>query len=99
MFNSRPRLGNPDAKEDKHTAVLTIDDLQRLREQCGINGARPETEFEMEQKQKERLELMTKSRQRVKNWPNTIENLRKARIEEKYKRLEDEELERRRLDE
>jgi hypothetical protein len=53
----------------------------------------------MEQKQKERLELMTKSRQRVKNWPNTIENLRKARIEEKYKRLEDEELERRRLDE
>ncbi len=42
---------------------------------------------------------MTKSRQRVKNWPNTIENLRKARIEEKYKRLEDEELERRRLDE
>lgn len=42
--------------------------------------------------------MMEKSRQRIKNWPNTIENLRLKRIEDKYKKLEDEELERRRID-
>lgn len=61
-FNSRPRLGNPDAKEDKHTAVITTDDLQRLREQCGIGGARSEMETEKEWKAKERKEMMERSR-------------------------------------
>jgi len=42
--------------------------------------------------------MMEKSRQRIRNWPNTIENLRLKRIEDKYKMLEDEELERRRVD-
>ena len=30
-FKSKPRLGNPNAKEDKNTAVISVDDLQRLR--------------------------------------------------------------------
>ena len=75
-----------------------MDDLQRLREQCGIGGARSEMETEKEWKAKERTEMMERSRQRIKNWPNTIENLRLKRIEDKYKKLEDEELERRRID-
>jgi hypothetical protein len=55
-------------------------------------------ETETEWKQKERKDLYDKSRQRIKNWPNTIENLRLKRIEDKYKKLEEEELERRRVD-
>ena len=42
--------------------------------------------------------LQNKSRQRVKNWPNTIENMRNKRIEDKYNKLEEAELERRRVD-
>ncbi len=43
--------------------------------------------------------MKQRSRARIQNWPNTIENMRTRRIEERYKRLEDEELERRRIDE
>jgi hypothetical protein len=86
------------AKDGKDTAVISIDDLQRLREQCGLNGARSEMELDREQKELDRNDLKQKSRARVQNWPNTIENMRTRRIEERYKRLEDEELERRRID-
>ena len=86
------------AKDGKDTAVISIDDLQRLREQCGLNGARSEMELDREQKELDRNDLKHKSRARVQNWPNTIENRRTRRIEERYKRLEDEELERRRID-
>jgi hypothetical protein len=96
-YNSR-RKGDVNAKDGKDTAVISIDDLQRLREQCGLNGARSEMELDREQKELDRNDLKQKSRARVQNWPNTIENMRTRRIEERYKRLEDEELERRRID-
>lgn len=86
------------AKDGKDTAVISIDDLQRLREQCGLNGARSEMELDREQRELDRNDLKQRSRARVQNWPNTIENMRTRRIEERYKRLEDEELERRRID-
>jgi|LauGreDrversion4_2_1035121.scaffolds.fasta_scaffold319803_3 hypothetical protein len=91
-MNNKRRLGNPDAKEDKNTAVFTIDDLQRMRETVGFNGARPDTELEAEFQTQQRKEMMEKSRARVKNWPNTIENLRNKRIEDKYRKLEEEEV-------
>lgn len=90
-FNSR-RIGNADAKEDKQTAVITVDDLQRLREQCGIGGAKTEMETEAEWKAKDRKDMYDRSRQRIKNWPNTIENMRHKRIEEKYRKLEEAEV-------
>ena len=43
--------------------------------------------------------MMEKSRSRTKHWPNTIENMRVKRIEDRYRALEDAELERRRIDE
>lgn len=97
-YNSR-RKGDINAKENKDTAVISIDDLQRLREQCGLNGARSEMELDREQREQDRNDLKQRSRARIANWPNTIENMRTRRIEERYKRLEDEELERRRIDE
>jgi len=44
------------------------------------------------------LTLHEKSKARIANWPNTMQAMRKKREEERIKRLEDEELERRRLD-
>jgi hypothetical protein len=49
-------------------------------------------------KAKDRKELQDMSKQRVKNWPNTIDALRKKRDDERIKRLEEEELERRKID-
>lgn len=69
-----------------------------MREQCGINGAKPEMELEKEIRDQERADLKMRSRTRIQNWPNTIENMRTKRIEERYKKLEDDELERRRID-
>jgi hypothetical protein len=42
--------------------------------------------------------LHEKSKARIANWPNTMQAMRKKREEERIQRLEDEELERRRLD-
>lgn len=39
-----------------------------------------------------------KSQARVQNWPNTIDALRKKKDEDRIKRLEEEEIERRRVD-
>ena len=49
-------------------------------------------------KTKDREVLFEKSQQRVKNWPNTIHALRKKKDEERIKRLEEEEIARRKVD-
>ena len=42
------RTGNRNAKENKNTTVINIDDLQRLRETCGIGGAKSQLQIEHE---------------------------------------------------
>ena len=44
------------------------------------------------------MTLQEKSKARIANWPNTMQAMRKRREEERYARLEAEELERRRID-
>ena len=44
------------------------------------------------------MELQDKSNARVQNWPNTIEALRRKKDEDRIKRLEEEEIERRKID-
>ena len=46
----------------------------------------------------ERKQLQTLSKQRVQNWPNTIEAVRRKREEDRIKKLEEEEIERRKID-
>ena len=70
----------------------SIDDLQRLRESCGIGGSKSSFQIEKEMEQEERKVLMERSRARTKNWPNTIENMRNKRIEDRYKQLEEAEV-------
>lgn len=55
-------------------------------------------DFEQEQRTRERLDLQDKSKARVAQWPNTIEALRKRKDEERIRRLEEEEIERRKVD-
>lgn len=86
------RLGTTNGKENKNTAVISIDDLQRLREQCGIGGAKSELQIEKEMRDEDKRLLMEKSRSRTKHWPNTIENMRVKRIEDRYRALEDAEV-------
>jgi hypothetical protein len=85
-------------------AVIGIDELQRIRQQCtgyaGMSTASGgfETVDEDKMRTMERLALQEKSKQRIANWPNTMHALRKKREDERIQRLEDEELERRRID-
>ena len=93
--------------DPKNMAVIGIEELQRIRQQCtGYGGgATTSTGFEGmtgvdEDKMRtmERLALQEKSKQRIANWPNTMQAMRKRREDERIQRLEDEELERRRID-
>ena len=86
-------------------AVIGIDELQRIRQQCsGYVGGATSTGFgesavdEDKMRTMERLALQEKSKQRIANWPNTMQAMRKRREDERIQRLEDEELERRRID-
>lgn len=92
-----------------NTAVITLDELQRIRAQCSQNPFAPGmsatmtasgyADLEEEQaRYRERAELQEKSKARVSQWPNTMQAMRKRREEERLQRLEDEELERRRID-
>jgi hypothetical protein len=54
-------------------------------------------QFDQEQRTMQRLDLQEKSNARVKNWPNTIEALRRKKDEDRIKRLEEEEIERRKI--
>jgi hypothetical protein len=56
---------------NKNAVVITIDELQRMKQQCAFGKL-----FEEEDEEKRRKELQMKSQARVKNWPNTIEALR-----------------------
>lgn len=67
---------------------MTIDDFQRIREQCALDKVDPEKEEEERRKQ----ELIEKSKARVAQWPNTLTALRQKKEEEKMKRLYDEEV-------
>ena len=101
ILNTRRGQSTHDAK---NMAVIGIDELQRIRQQCtgyaGMSAVSSgfETVDEDKMRTMERLALQEKSKQRIANWPNTMHALRKKREDERIQRLEDEELERRRID-
>ena len=80
-------------EQAKNTAVLSIDELMRIKESCALGS-----QYEQEQRNRERMELQDKSKTRVQNWPNTISALRKKKDEDRIRRLEEEEIERRKVD-
>lgn len=92
------------SQADRNMAVITMDELQRIRQQCtgGFTNAGGSNTFnfldEEAQRTQDRLNLHAVSQARIANWPNTMHALRKKREEDRIKRLEEEELERRRID-
>ena len=101
LSNTMGGVKRTNSNMDRNMAVITIDELQRIRQQCTTGGFSTfKSEFldEDAQRVQERLTLQEKSKARIANWPNTMHALRKKREEERYARLEAEELERRRID-
>ncbi len=89
------------SQADRNMAVITMDELQRIRQQCTTGGFSTfKSDFMDDEAQRtaDRLALQAKSQARIANWPNTMHALRKKREEDRIKRLEEEEIERRRID-
>ena len=77
----------------QNAAIITLDELARIKDSCALHKER-----DVERREQERQELYQKSQARVKNWPNTIQALRKKKDEDRIKRLEAEEIARRKVD-
>ena len=87
MVNMETQKEARNGKNQKNVAVITVDELHRIKENCFMDK-----DAEAEEVMKTRKELQMKSKSRVQNWPNTIQALRQKRVEEKFKKLEDEEV-------
>lgn len=75
------------------TLVLTKAELERMRAEARIGGQAAESK-----EQKRRAELKRLSNERVKNWPNTLEALRKKKESFMKEREDAEELRRQQQD-
>jgi len=78
----------------QNTATLTLTEFKQMRDRMRISDL---TE-EQERKQFEKRELKNLSDTRVKNWPNTIQALRKKKDDVRFERFQKEEEERRKID-
>ena len=79
----------------KNVAVISLSDLDRIKRTC--SGVTPLEEDQLRRKD-ERTTLHDKSKNRMKDWGNSVEALREKKELERYKKFEAEELERRRID-
>lgn len=68
--------------------MISIDELERIKN--SVTKTREEAQTTI--RNAERQTLHETSKNRVKNWPNTMEALRLKREEDRIKRLEDEEV-------
>ena len=83
-------MGPRQTEKKKGTAVITIDELDRIRRQVIETK---EDSYET-QRNLQRANLQETSKNRVKNWSNTMEAARVKREEDRIKRLEDAEVSR-----
>ena len=81
-------MGPRKTEKTKGTAVITLDELDRIRRQVIETKADSyETQRELQ-----RAALQETSKGRVKNWSNTMEAMRYKREEDRIKKLEDAEV-------
>jgi len=80
--------GNKGAAGKMGTAVISLDELDRIRSQ--ITNTKNDTY--QHQRDNYRKSLQETSKARVQNWPNTMDAQRIKREEDRIKRLEDEEV-------
>ena len=81
-------MGPRNAEKKKGTAVITLDELDRIRRQVIETK---EDSYET-QRNRYRETLQQTSKARVSNWSNTMEAQRYKREEDRIKRLEDAEV-------
>ena len=74
--------------QQKSSAVISLDELDRIRSQITRTK---EDSYHM-QRDAYRKTLQETSKNRVQNWPNTMEAMRLKREDDRIKRLEDEEV-------
>lgn len=74
--------------------MITLDELERIKSQVSKTNVEPYVTMRNEDRQA----LHEKSKNRIKNWSNTLEATRLRREEDRIKRLEDEEIARREVD-
>ena len=80
--------GNKNNQKSKGTAVISLDELDRIRSQI----TRTKEDTYQHQRDAYRKSLQETSKGRVQNWPNTMEAMRLKREDDRIKRLEDEEV-------
>jgi hypothetical protein len=68
--------------------MITLDELERIKQQVTKSNVEPYITMRNEHRQT----LAQQSKDRVKNWTNTLEAGRLKREEDRIKRLEDEEV-------
>ena len=81
-------MGPRNTEKKKGTAVITLDELDRIRRQVIETK---EDSYET-QRNLQRQALQNTSKARVSNWSNTMEAQRLKREEDRIKRLEDAEV-------
>jgi hypothetical protein len=75
------------ATKKDNIAVLSVSEYERIKKSCAIF-----TESDNREKQNRRKQQHELSKQKVRNWKNTLEASRKKREEDKLKALIDEEV-------
>ncbi len=68
--------------------MITLDELERIKQQVTKSNVEPYITMRNEHRQT----LAQQSKDRIKNWTNTLEAGRLKREEDRIKRLEDEEV-------
>lgn len=68
--------------------MITLDELERIKNQVSKSNVEPYITMRNEDRQ----HLHETSKNRIKNWSNTLEATRLKREEDRIKRLEDEEV-------
>eukprot|EP00825_Cyclidium_porcatum_P039671 TRINITY_DN486_c0_g2_i7.p1 TRINITY_DN486_c0_g2~~TRINITY_DN486_c0_g2_i7.p1 ORF type:complete len:361 (+),score=115.03 TRINITY_DN486_c0_g2_i7:96-1178(+) len=76
------------------TQVLPLSQLQQIKERLLIGG-----DSESFRKTQEKTEMHAKSQQRIQNWPNTLQALRRKKDDARFEKFKKDEEERRKIDE
>lgn len=95
-WNSRPNSHiSGRSMNEKNSAIISLAELERIKDSCALINREDNWN---QQKSHQRKTLFEKSKGRYQHWPNTLEALRRKKEEDRIKKLEEQEIARRKLD-
>lgn len=83
---------NKENYNPQNSAVVTLSDFERIKAACSLTN---QQDAWRQTKTDCRHNLHEKSKGRIQHWPNTLQALRRKKEEDRIKKLEDEEIARR----